>query len=693
VNQVCSAQLDVREDLMNRALIQVTSVKAAAQGALRALRAAFIRRPTAFAAGAVVATAAVVRLVHVNYGLPHLYFWDEEMVINAAREMIIAGRLWPESFYRYPSLLIDLQVLVSVPAYFKALKSYSAFVDFGDIPIHYFVLNGRLVTVAFGVAGVVLTYLFASRIWRRPWWGVAGAALLAIAGFNVMKSRMIAVDAPMATLALASCYFLFRFRAKGSLKHLLWSGAFLGMAVGAKYNAAYFVPAAVLALACWRRPAREFAFWGLTVAGVFLLTTPGALFRLNHLVTSLGENYHHYKTAGDELFVSGAPLLGAGLFLFTREFTYLPTVFAALGLGVVVWRWRLDGLLFVAFLASFELAVAGMAIWTPELVVNVLPFVALFAAAGLGAFAEFVGAKMPGRGRAVAVAVVIAAFFALPVIELILDLRAWSLEDPRTKGAAWVSENVPWPSAIVKEVWHKWPLVKGGETDNAPIDEGKYKIIRTEFITQKTLERWASRRAIYYVGHFPRGRFARRARLVNGAFAGVTGDLEDYWRHFEIVAHFPCDPRRPWPVTIYRFDDNLLVKAHPYRREIELRKCLAVREGPPHEPLGFGRGWFSLFHNGRVGCFFTAPAGSYRLGFKLRGQPANDIPPRVRVWVDNKKVADFAVTKAKVYWTKPIAPYACRYRHVIMQYYNDTVDLAGADRNVFLGGIYVEAVK
>ena len=143
---------------MNRLLFPVTSVKAAAQGALRALRAALIRRPAAFTAAAVVAAAAVVRLVHVNYGLPHLYFWDEEMVINAAREMIIAGRLWPESFYRYPSLLIDLQVLVSVPAYFNALKSYSAFVDFGDIPIHSFVLNGRLVTVAFGVAGVILTY-------------------------------------------------------------------------------------------------------------------------------------------------------------------------------------------------------------------------------------------------------------------------------------------------------------------------------------------------------------------------------------------------------------------------------------------------------------------------------------------------------------------------------------------------------
>ncbi len=680
---------------MSEPILRVTSIKAVAQAALRALRAALIRRPAAFAAAAVVAVAAAVRLAHVKYGLPHLYFWDEEMVINAAREMIIAGRLWPETFYRYPSLLIDLQALVSVPAYFNALKWYSAFVDFADIPIHYFVLNGRLVTVAFGVAGALFAYLFASRVWRRPWWGVVAAALLAVAGFNVMKSRIIAVDAPMATLALASCYFLFRFRAKGTLKHLLWSGVFLGMAVGAKYNAAYFVPAVVLALACWRRPAREYAFWGLMCAGVFLLTTPGALFRLNRLVISLGENYYHYKTAGDELFISAAPLLAAGRFLFSREFTYLPTIFAALGVGVLLWRWRLDGLLFVAFLASFELAIAGMAIWTPELVVNVLPFVALLSAAGLGAFVEFVGAKAPRRWRAVAVAVVVAAFFALPVVELILDLRAWGLEDPRTKGAAWVSENVPWPSIIVKEVWNETPLQEGGETDAAPVDEAKYAIVRTDHISRETPERWASRGAIYYIGHFPRGRFARRVRLVEGALAGLRNDRDGFWSRFEQVVYFPLDDRNTAgePVTIYRLDDRLLARANPYRRTVPLEKCLAVHEDPPHESFAFGGGWFRLVRNGRVGCFYTAPRRPYRLGFKLVGRGANGVPPRVRVLVDNDKVGGFAVAKAKVYWTKPIAPRDRRYRHLMVQYYNDTVDLAGGDRNLFLGGIYVEPVK
>jgi len=679
---------------MNASLFPLRAVNAAAREAGRGLRAAFVRRPAAFAAAAVVAAAAAVRLLHVAYGLPHLYFWDEEMVVNAAREMIIAGRLWPDWFYRYPSLLIDLQTLVSIPAYLTALKSYPTFVEFGDIPIRHFVLNGRLVTVAFGVAGVLVTYLFASRIWGKPWWGVAASALVAIAGFNVSKSRMIAVDAPMAALALTSCYFLFRFRAQRTLKHLLWSAAFLGMAGGAKYNAAYFIPAAVLALACWRRPAREFAAWGLTVAGVFLLTTPGALFRLHYLVSALGSNYHHYKVAGDEFFVSASPLLEAAKFLFTRELTYLPAACAALGVGVVVWRWRLDGLLFVAWLAAFEIAVAGMAIWTPELIVNVFPFVALFAAAGVGALTEFVGAKVPRRGRALATGFLIVVFFALPVREIILNLLAWSLEDPRTKGAAWVGENVPWPSVVVKEVWNEKPLREGGETDAAPIDEGKFTLLRTDHIMRETPEHWAAEGAVYYVGHFPRGRFARRARVTAGALAGLRGDRDGYWSHFERVAYFPKNPRNTTgePVTIYRLDDGLLVQAHPYRREIPLSECLAVREEPPHEPLDFGNGWFRLFHNGRVGCFYTAPAGPYRLGFEMMGRPANDLPPRVRIRVDNEEVAAFDVAAKRLYWTEPIAPYGRRYRHLTVQYYNDEEDLAGGDRNVFLGGIYVEPV-
>lgn len=680
---------------MNGSFIRVNYIKSNALRALRGLRAALYRRPAAFAAAGVVVTAALVRLAHVNYGLPHLYFWDEEMVINAAREMIFAGRLWPASFYRYPSFLIDLQALVSVPAYLNALGSYSSFVDFVDIPIRYFVLNGRLLTVGFGVAGVLVSYLFASRIWRKPWWGLAAAALLAIAGFNVLKSRIIAVDAPMAALALASCYFLFRFRAQKTVKHLLWSGAFMGAAVGAKYNAAYFIPAVILALACWRRPAREFAFWGLMVAGVFLLTTPGALFRLNQLVTSLGKNYYHYKTSGDELFVSAVPLLGAGRFLFSREFTYLPTIFAALGVGVVIWKWRLDGFLFAAFLISFELAIAGMAIWTPELVVNVLPFIALFAAAGLGAVVEFVAARVPRRMGTVAAAVVIAAFFALPVVEIILDLRAWSLVDPRTKGATWISENVPWPSVVVKEVYNETPLHLGGETDAAPIDEAKYAIIRTDQITRETPEDWASHGAVYYVGHFPRGRFARRVRLTDGALAGLKGDRDSFWSHFEQVAYFPLDDRNTAgePVTIYRLDDRLLVRANPYRRVIPLRRCLAVREDPPHESFSLSGGWFQLSENGRVGCYFTAPGGTYRLGFKFIGRPANGIPPRVRVFVDNGKVADLTVARAKVYWTKPITPSSRRYRYLMVQYYNDAENPGAAARSVFLGGIYVEAVK
>jgi hypothetical protein len=175
----------------------------------------------------------------------------------------------------------------------------------------------------------------------------------------------------------------------------------------------------------------------------------------------------------------------------------------------------------------------------------------------------------------------------------------------------------------------------------------------------------------------------------------MKGDRDSFWSHFEQVAYFPLDGRNTAgePVTIYRLDDRLSVRANPYRRVVPLRKCLAVREDPPHESFALRRGWFRLSDNGRVGCYFTAPRRPYRLGVKLIGRPANGIPPRVRLRVDNDNVADFVVAKAKVYWTKAIAPSSRRYRHFMVQYYNDTVDLAGGDRNLYLGGIYVQGIK
>jgi len=645
---------------------------------VRAAREAFGRQPAAFVAGLVVVIAAAVRLAHVTYGLPHLYIWEEETIVNPAREMLLAGRLWPLDFYRYPSLYVDLQAIVSVPAYFRALASSPEYLLFQDLPIFNFYLYGRLIALAFGVAGVLLVYLFAARVWRRPWWGVAAAGLLAVASLNVFKSRMICPDAPMATLALASCYFLFRFRASAARRHLIWAGVLTGAAVGMKYNAAYYLPAALAVLALARAPFKSWLSFILLTAGVFLVTTPGAVFRAGTLLNQAGEVYYTYAVAGDGVWNSRAPLWDIAKFLFRQELTPIPALCILPGALLVVKRFRWDGLVFLLFPAAFALVIGTWAMWTMELVVNMLPFLALAAAAALGVGCEWLTAKVRGGGR-VLVVVAAVAFFAVPAAFAVRDLYLYGGEDPRTQALAWVEANVLWPATIVKATNHERPLALGGETDAPPLDDRKYDVIRVSKPTPGGADEWARRGAQYFLGKKPKGK-----RSPDGAA-----------RPLEVVRVFTQRPGVMLnPVTVFRLDDNLLTAAHPYRESIAPSSWVAKREAPPYEPIAKGGFWLALYNDARVACYFTAPPGDYRLGFMVKGDAAGGIPPRFRVYVDGAVVGDFGVGRPGRYWTPVLPAGERRYHHLLLRYYNDAAPAAdGGDRNVYIGGIWVQPVR
>ncbi len=653
---------------------------------------AITRRPSAVAAGAVVLLAAALQLIQVDYGLPHIYFWDEPVLVNNAREMIIDGRPWPNAFYQYPSAIFDIQALVAVASYLKFLGSSPSFMHFEEVPVHHFYLLARLVTVAFSVAGVAVVYLFAARVWRKPWWGVAAAAALALSPHYIGNSRQVGVDVPMATLCIVAVYFLFRYGGGLRRRHFWASAVFMGAAAATKYNAFVFVIPTFLAFAFWRRPARDYVIFAAVIMGVYLILTPGTLFRLSAFIDCLGKVYYHYKVRGHQGLTVDQPALNLVALVWRKSMTPVPTALAAAGVGYVVWRWRRSGVLFVLFPLTFALAISGSRVASPRFVIDVFPFLVLLFAGGFGAVVSLLWRHGP-RSLKVGATVV---FTAVTLFGLALgtsrSLRAWAQEDPRTRGADWVHENVPWPNVIVKEVRDRKPLVEGGETDAPPIDETKYKVINVDWITRKPPAYWARRGAIYVVGHLHKSQYPARAQYFPGALDGARGDLRAFWRYFKEAAFFEGVRGSPGvnPICVYRLDDALLVEHHPYRRRLPLKACWAVKNSPPHDDFKFDGRCFPMYSNGRVGCFFTAPEGDYKIGFRLRPEPANGIPPRVKVMVDGERVADYAVPEEGVYWTGNIAASATRYHHLILEYYNDVEDLAGGDRNLFVGGIFVE---
>jgi len=652
-------------------------------------------RPAAWAAAAAVVVAAACRLAFVNYGLPHIYFWDEPTVVNVARELIIDGRLCPGYFYNYPSLVIDLQAIVAVASYFQALGHLPAYTPFHLLPVNYFYLNARLVSVAFGVAAVLFVYLFGSRVWHKPWWGVIGAAFLAVINDAVTESRLVGVDVPLATLTIAAVYYLFRYGDGFRRRHFWASAVFLGAAMGAKYNGAVFLVPASAALWVWRRPAREWVLFMLTAGAVFLVTTPGALFRLNHFVDAVGIVYHQYKglSGMGQAFTTTQVLKDLAISAWYGNLSPVPAVAVLLGIGVTAWWKRGRGLLFLLFPAAFLVAISGLRIAAARFIVDIFPFLALLFAAGLGGLLILVG-RIPWRAARVALAVVAtAAVFIPPAVTTARGLRAWSRPDTRDLAAAWVEDHVPWPAVVVKEAWNQLPLEQGGETDAPPLDQRQYKVVKTDWITRKTPEEWARVGAVYFTGHVPGPEYPIWTEGIAGAMDGAGGDLAGFWSHFEPVTAFRRDPRVVGQDTmrIYRLDDDLLAEYHPYRPVIGLKDCIAVKEAYPNARIRPSGGWIRMFGNARLGAYFTTPGGRYRLGLRLRGQPADGVPPRLRVYVDGAAVADFGVTRPGVYWTRPLDTGSRRYRHLLVAYYNDAVSRRGEDRLVAIGGLYVVA--
>ncbi len=659
--------------------------------ALNRAKDAASRHPAAFAAAGVAFLAALLRVIHVDYGLPHLYFWDEQLVIEAARKMIISGKPWPETFYRYPSAIVNVQALGAIVSYFRALGSSGEFVNFADLPVHHFYLLGRLISVAFGVAAVAFTYLFAARIWRRPWWGVGAAALLTVSNVNIAESRQIGVDIPLAALVMAGVYFLFRYREKLRRGELLASAALFGLAVGTKYNAAYFLPPAFIALALWRRPARDFFWFAVVAVLAFFVSTPGALFRLRAFLDAVAFDYWYYKVHGHEFLTTGRPWAEEVRFYWDSVATYVPALLTLAGVWVVLRRWRGDGLALLLFPAAFALAISRYRIWTPRMVLDVFPLLALFFGAALGALAAELWRRVPRPLKLLAPAVLVAAAFIVPAWTTAFGIRAWGREDPRTKAANWIHENVPWPAVVVKEVWNKAPRAEGGETDAPPVDEDKYKIIKVDCITRKPVDSWASKGAIYYIVHVGEHGYYDRVQYWPGSLDGAHGDLDGFWRNFERVAFIEgigyslaADP-----VSVYRLNDDLLVERHPYRRAVPLRKCLVVTSRYPHKRLDSKGYRLALYTDCRVGCFFTAPQGDYKVGFRLNPEPANGIPPRVAVLVDGERVANFDVWERGIRWTEDIPAAPTQYHHLVLEYYNDKENLAGGDRKLFVGGVFV----
>ncbi|OGU02630.1 MAG: hypothetical protein A2W29_00750 [Gemmatimonadetes bacterium RBG_16_66_8] len=209
--------------------------------------------------GAIATAALVVRVYGIDWGLP--------LVNEEASPLKTAWHMWgwgPERgldlnphFFKYPSLTIYLQflsqgllyVILSLTGTIRSALDFRLLYVLDPTP---FYVMGRLVTVCFGAATVVPTYLVGRRV-AGPAAGAMAALLVALNVPLISKSQVVEVDVPLTCLVTVSLLMALRLADRPGRATALVTGLTVGLAAASKYPGLFTVVPAITALVLGRR--------------------------------------------------------------------------------------------------------------------------------------------------------------------------------------------------------------------------------------------------------------------------------------------------------------------------------------------------------------------------------------------------------------------------------------------------------
>jgi 4-amino-4-deoxy-L-arabinose transferase-like glycosyltransferase len=198
---------------------------------------------------AILALAAALRLVGIEYGLPFgsLLNPDEQNIVPRAWGMVHSAGADPH-WFDYPTLVLY------VLAPFQAWQDHPSY------------LTARVVVAVFGIAAVAAAWWLGRVAYGRTA-GLVAAAVVAVETIGVAYSHMAVTDVPMTALIAVSL-------ALAVTGRLELAGVAAGLAASAKYPAVFLVaPLLVAGWGKWRRLAISLA----AAAAAFLATSPYVL--------------------------------------------------------------------------------------------------------------------------------------------------------------------------------------------------------------------------------------------------------------------------------------------------------------------------------------------------------------------------------------------------------------------------------
>jgi hypothetical protein len=421
--------------------------------------------PVSFALLPVVSTAFALRVHGIDFGLPHLYYWDEPTVVNRSVRFG-SGDLNP-SFFVYPALYMYI-IFVFSGLYFCAgylLGSFSGVIDFAT---RYFVdpsgvyLMARLLTAFIGTTTVVMTFLVGRRYFNSLV-GYIGAAFLTVSVLHASYSHIATADIPHSFLIMAAYLPLHDVAAKGRLRDYLFCAVLIGLGIAMKYLA--FLLALCLLLAhligsSEKSPQqmshnmvssliRQLLSPKLVLAGMAMI---GAFF--------IGSPYNFLSFSAFLEDVRDQSLISTGeggnslryflLHVLPADVGWPLYLTAAVGVLLILVRRQSLHLLFFSFPVIYLAFNVQYERVFPRYMIPVTPFLALLAAYALVQVFDWLRSSAYWRRPAIGLlATATIAIAALPAYTVVSWNRTMASElDTRTAALHWTNRNVA-PGTIV----------------------------------------------------------------------------------------------------------------------------------------------------------------------------------------------------------------------------------------------------
>ena len=420
----------------------------------------------------ILLTALLVLFAGLRRDLPYSVHVDETFYVSFSTKMAQEGE-WNPGWFGNPgsTVIYPLTAVYSlwhylvddVPDFFIAPEMVT-YVQPGLAPYYYI---GRLLTVFYTLLTLPIAYLIGRRLFNSRV-GLLATLLMIFYSVLVFHAQMVRTDSAGMFWGCLSFWLCLLVYDKQTWWAFLLAGLAIGSAIATRYFMVVLIPVfgIVVLYLLWQKRGQAgigkllgISILGGVVIGVgFLLWTPYFILDFDTAVSNIRFEARSEHSGADGL----SPLQNLWWYIsvvFWRDLGWVQMIFVGIGMVVVLWKRQFLPILSLIFVGLFLFATIISPLHWPRWIIQIMPFVALYAAYGFWHSVDFAIRRFqwPQQIQRVLVVIVLILTMWHSVEKTVrMDYKFW-MPSTNVLARQWMIDNVPEQSRVIAE-WYGIPL-------------------------------------------------------------------------------------------------------------------------------------------------------------------------------------------------------------------------------------------